>query len=100
MSVQESGVVVDERQVAQLITMLANNYNSPKGGGDDGDLSTALTNSLFSSGEGQVRSLRFTHSGKDKSVAERVKSRNAVGGGVEEYGDREKQPKRENMKNG
>ncbi|CAM9387832.1 unnamed protein product, partial [Sphacelaria rigidula] len=53
-AIRESGVVVDERQVAQLITMLANNYNSPKGGGDDGDLSTALTNSLFSSGEGQM----------------------------------------------
>lgn len=46
--------MVDERQVAQLITMLANNYNSPKGGGDDGDLSAALTNSLFSAGEGHV----------------------------------------------
>lgn len=47
-------MVVDERQVAHLITMLANNYNIPKGGGDDGDLSSAMTNSLFSSGEGQV----------------------------------------------
>lgn len=51
---QESGVVVDERQVAQVITMLANNYNNAKGQGDEGDLSSALTNSLFSSGEGQV----------------------------------------------
>lgn len=52
---QESGLVVDERQVAQVMTMLANNYNSVKGQGDDGDLSSALTSSLFSSGEGQVR---------------------------------------------
>lgn len=52
---QESGLVVDERQVAQVMTMLANNYNSAKGQGDDGDLSSALTSSLFSSGEGQVR---------------------------------------------
>ena len=47
--------MVDERQVAQVITMLANNYNTAKGQGDDGDLSSALTSSLFSSGEGQVR---------------------------------------------
>lgn len=53
--IQESGLVVDERQVAQVITMLANNYNTAKGQGDDGDLSSALTSSLFSSGEGQVR---------------------------------------------
>lgn len=51
---QESGVVVDERQVAQVMTMLANNYNSPKGQGDDGELSSALTSSLFSTGEGKV----------------------------------------------
>lgn len=51
---QESGVVVDERQVAQVMTMLANNYNSPKGHGDDGELSSALTSSLFSAGEGKV----------------------------------------------
>lgn len=55
LTVQESGLVVDERQVAQVMTMLANNYNSAKGQGDDGDLSSALTSSLFSSGEGQVR---------------------------------------------
>lgn len=62
-ALQESGVVVDERQVAQVITMLANNYNNnysnksynnAKGQGDDRELSSALTNSLFSSGEGQV----------------------------------------------
>lgn len=46
--------MVDERQVAQVINMLANNYNGSKGQGDDADLSPALTNSLFSSGEGQV----------------------------------------------
>lgn len=51
---QESGVIVDERQAAQVITMLATNHNNAKGHGDDGDLSSALTNSLFSSGEGQV----------------------------------------------
>lgn len=49
-------MVVDERQVAQVMTMLANNYNSPKGqGGDDGEISSALTSSLFSAGEGKVR---------------------------------------------
>lgn len=58
-TLQESGVVVDERQVAQVMTMLANNYNSvngPKGQGDkdDGELSSALTSSLFSAGEGKV----------------------------------------------
>ena len=47
--------MVDERQVAQVMTMLANNYNSPKGQGDDGELSSALTSSLFSAGEGKVR---------------------------------------------
>lgn len=49
--------MVDERQVAQVMTMLANNYNSPtKGqGGDDGEVSSALTNSLFAAGEGKVR---------------------------------------------
>lgn len=46
--------MVDERQVAQVMTMLANNYNSPKGQGDDGELSSALTSSLFSAGEGKV----------------------------------------------
>lgn len=44
--------MVDERQVAQLITMLANSYNT-QGQGDDRELSSALTNSLFST-EGQV----------------------------------------------
>lgn len=48
-------MVVDERQVAEVITMLAINYNNPKGQGDDGDLSSALTNSLFAPTEGQVR---------------------------------------------
>lgn len=48
-------MVVDERQIAQVITMLANNYKPSKGQGDEGDLSSALTNSLFSSAEGQVR---------------------------------------------
>lgn len=55
---QESGVAVDEQQVAQLITMLVLNYNGVKGGGgpgDDGELSSAITNSLFSSsGEAHV----------------------------------------------
>lgn len=46
--------MVDERQVAQLITMLANSYNPQGQQGDERDLSSALTNSLFSTGEGQV----------------------------------------------
>ncbi|CAM9552602.1 unnamed protein product, partial [Ectocarpus sp. 12 AP-2014] len=53
-AIRESGVVVDERQVAQVMTMLANNYNSPKGQGDDGEISSALTSSLFSAGEGKM----------------------------------------------
>ncbi|CAM9995344.1 unnamed protein product [Discosporangium mesarthrocarpum] len=51
-AIRESGQMVDERQVAKLITMLAVHY---KGGGGDDDLSSALTNSLFSSGEGQAQ---------------------------------------------
>ena len=47
-------MIVDERQVAQVITMLANNYNNTQGQGDDTELSSTLTTSLFSTGEGQV----------------------------------------------
>ncbi|CAM9443097.1 unnamed protein product [Choristocarpus tenellus] len=60
-AIRESGLMVDERQVAQLITMLANNCRG--GGGEDGELSSALTNSLFSSGEGQAQGV--ANAGRD-----------------------------------